>query len=126
MKDHVATYIQLRDLKERINKEAKEKVAQIDAVLDNMEAEMLEQMRALGVESLRTEAGTAYKTVKRFTPVGNWDAALDFIKTNQLWHFLERRVSSGAVTEYMNEHQGVVPPGINLREEQAINIRRSS
>lgn len=126
MKDHVETYIQLRDLKDRINKEAREKVARIDAALDGMEAEMLAQMRTLGVESLRTDAGTAYKTIKRRTPVANWDAALAFIRENGLWQFLERRVSSGAITEYMNENGGEVPPGISIMEEQAVNIRRSN
>jgi hypothetical protein len=124
VKNHVETYVQLRDLKDRINKEAKEKVAQLTAAMDNLEAEMLEEMRRLGVESMRTEAGTAYKTIKRRTPVANWDAALDFIRQHGLWHFLERRVSSGAVTEYMTEH-GEVPPGIAIHEEQTVNIRRS-
>jgi hypothetical protein len=124
VKNHVETYVQLRDLKERINKEAKDKVAQLQTVMDNLEAEMLEQMRSLGVESLRTEAGTVYKTITRRTPVANWDAALAFIREHGLWHFLERRVSKGAVTEYMTEH-GEVPPGIAIHEEQTVNIRRS-
>lgn len=124
MKEHVATYVQLRDLRDRISKEAKEKVAQIDDVLDKLEAEMLQTLQAMGVESMRTEAGTAFKTLKRRTPVANWDAALAFIQQNKLWHFLERRVSSAAVTEYMAEH-GSAPPGIAVHEEQTINIRRS-
>jgi hypothetical protein len=48
-----------------------------------------------------------------------------FVKQNLAWDMLEVRVSKPAVEAHMNEFEGELPPGINLRTERVVNVRRS-
>lgn len=120
----VERYIALRDKKAKIVADAKEKVATIDDVLLKAEAAMLAEFKRIGVESVRTPHGTAYKSTKTSATVTDWQATLDFIKQTDAWYMLEKRVSKDAVKSYREENDDI-PPGINWREEISVNIRRT-
>lgn len=124
MKEIVEKYIKLRDKKAELTAEHKAKIAKIDEALAVAEGVLLSEFQKAGMESVRTESGTAYKTVRTQAGVADWDAVLDFIKANDLWSMLERRVSKQAVEQY-REANNDLPPGINWREEVTINVRRS-
>jgi hypothetical protein len=124
LEELVEKYIELRDTKSKIASDYKAKVAVIDTVLDKIEAELLSQFSDLGMESVRTKSGTAFKSTRTSATVADWDYALDFIQRKELWNMLERRVSKQAVEQYKEEH-GDLPPGINWREEITINVRRA-
>ncbi len=121
----VEKYIQLRDAKAALNNRHKEKVARLDNVLDKIEAALLVEFQKAGIESVKTASGTAYKTTRASATVGDWDTTLEFIRTQEVWNMLERRVSKDAVVQYKEEH-GDLPPGVNWREEVTVNVRRSN
>lgn len=120
----VETYIKLRDAKKSIDDAAKAKTAKLVALMDQIEAQLLADFDASGVESLRTGAGTAYKSLRTSATVADWPAAFGFIQANGLWDMLERRVSKEAVETYRQEN-GALPPGVNYNAAYVINIRRS-
>lgn len=120
----VEKYIQARDKKQAIMDEAKVKAAKIDAVLDKIEAVILKSLDEAGADAIKTPLGTAYKSTRTSCTVADWDAALAFIREGELWQLLERRVSKVAVEEFKNE-VGSFPPGLNVRSEVVVNIRRS-
>lgn len=120
----VSKYIQVRDKKAEMKKEFDGKVAKIDAALDKIEAALLSYFNENGLESISTDAGTAYKTTRTSATVADWDASLTFIRDHELWHLLEHRVSKKAVEEFKAANDDL-PPGINWREEQVVNIRRA-
>ena len=124
MEELVEKYIELRDTKSKMSSDYKAKVAVLDKVLDKIEAELLSQFGDLGMESVRTKSGTAYKSTRTSATVADWDYTLDFIQKHELWNMLERRVSKQAVEQYKEEHDDL-PPGINWREEITINVRRA-
>jgi hypothetical protein len=120
----IEKYIGAREKKAELTAAYKEKAAKIDAVLDKIEAVLLAQFEQLGTDSVKTPHGTAYKARKTSYSPADWDLVLEFIKTNDLWHMLERRVAKAAVDAYKAE-TGDIPPGLNMREEVVVNIRRT-
>mgnify|MGYP003435984278 CR=1 FL=1 len=120
----VEKYISLRDRKQAIVNEAKEKAAKFDAVLDKMEGMLLSTFNDLGMDSVKTSAGTAYKSTRTSATVADWDSVLGFIQENEAFNMLERRVNKVAVAEY-REVNDALPPGIDWRSEVVINVRRS-
>jgi hypothetical protein len=124
MQSLVEKYIKLRDKKALMTADFKERMAHINEVLDQVESALLHQFKELGVESVRTSSGTAFRSTRYSATVADWDATLDFIKANEHWQMLEHRVSKQAVEEYKSEH-GDLPPGVDWREEVTVNIRRS-
>lgn len=119
----VETYIKLRDTKAQLKAARDAEIKKIDDVMDKIEAALLQSFNTLGVESVRTTAGTAYKTVKTSATVSDWDAVLGFIQEGSHWNMLDKRVNKTAVEQFRDEHQDL-PPGVNWREEVSINIRR--
>lgn len=125
MEELVDKYIELRDAKSKVKAAYDAKIAKLDAVLDKIEGVLLQQFNESGMESVRTKSGTAYKQMRTSAGVADWDSVLEYIRENDLWNMLERRVSKAAVEQFKEAH-GDLPPGINWREEVVINVRRAS
>lgn len=120
----VQKYVEVRDKKAQMESEHKAKIAKVDEVLDKIEAALLKTFDTAGMDSVRTEFGTAYSSSRTTASIADPDAFMTFCKENNAWHMLQKRVAQSAVEQYKDEHQDV-PPGINLRVERTIGIRRS-
>ena len=119
----IDTYLKLRGDKETIEAEAKEKVSKIKEQMSKIEAYIKEQADKQGVDSFKTGSGTAFLTTTDFAQVADWDATLEFIKDNEAYDLLEKRVSKRAVRGYIEE-QKEVPAGINYGTRIDVNVRR--
>ncbi len=100
-----------------------EKVNDIKAKMSKMEAWLLEQANVQGVTSFKTNHGTAFVTTTDFANVADWDAVLVYIKDNEAFDLLERRVSKTAVRGYI-EARGAVPSGVNYGTKLEVNVRK--
>lgn len=120
----IEKYIALRDLKSQKVAAHKKDLEAINTALDRVEAYLLKTFQELGVESLKTKLGTAYTQKRTSATVSDWETTLAFIREHELWSFLEKRVSKDAVETWREEHNDL-PPGINWREENVVNIRRT-
>lgn len=121
--DVISTYMKLRIQKELIEAEVKDKVKGITDKMDKLEAWIKEQADVLGVTSFKTKHGTAFLTTTDYANVADWDAVLKFIKDEEAFDMLERRVSKTAVRGYI-EATKAVPPGINYGTKLSVNIRK--
>ena len=120
----VAMYIQIRDKKAEYKAKYEANLAKIEGNLDKIEAKLLQVFEESGMDSVKTEAGTAYKATRVSVTTGDKDAFMEFVRTNDEWPLLEVRPSKSAVEQYREQHDDL-PPGINWRAEQVVNIRRS-
>jgi hypothetical protein len=122
----VERYIQLRDRKDQLVSAHKLELAKFEAAMERVENYLLRHLNVSNSESIRTKAGTFFKTTKTSAQVADWDATSEWIKDDidTRWPMLEKRVSKGFVEAYKEEHNDL-PPGINWRSEVAVNIRRA-
>lgn len=119
----VKAYIQLRNKKAAIEKEAEEKTAMLKAQMMKLEGYIMEQASAQGVTSFKTKHGTAFVATTDFASVADWDATLKFIKEHDTYDMLERRVSKAAIRAYIDMH-GSVPAGVNFGTKLGVNVRK--
>lgn len=119
----VAGYITLRQQKQTIEREAEEKVNAIKANMVKIEAWLLAKANEQGVTSFKTQHGTAFVTTTDFANVADWDAMLSYVKDNEAYDLLEKRVSKTAVRGYI-ESRGAVPAGVNYGTKLEVNIRK--
>ena len=120
----VAKYIELRDKKAEIKNEYDSKVAKLDEVLDKIESTLLQTFDNAGMDSVKTEFGTAYTTERTSASVADKDAFMEYVKANGDWQLLEIRCSKTSVQQFKDENQDL-PPGVSWRSERVVNIRRS-
>ena len=77
----------------------------------------------LGVDSFKTQYGTAYRSVKVSYRMGDWSTFIDWVKETGNFQCLEKRVAKLATKE-IHDESGVVPPGIEYAAEVEFDVRR--
>lgn len=121
--DVIRTYMKLRDQKAAIEAETKERVADLKAKMEKLEAYLKAQMDAQGLTSFKSDYGTAFLTTTDYANVADWDAVIRFIRDNEAYDMLEKRVSKIAVRGYIEANKAV-PPGITYGTKLEVNIRK--
>lgn len=126
LSDAVKLYIELRDRKAEMKAEFDAQVATIQEKMDKLEAKLLEVFQKTGTDSVKTPFGTAYTTVRTSVTAADREAFMSYIKANEEWELLEVRPSKSGVEQFRAANDNELPPGINVREERVVNIRRSA
>ena len=124
LSDLVAKYIEMRDKKYELKHQYEFKAAQLDEVLGKIESKLLQVFDSAGMDSFKTEFGTAYASTRSMASVADKETFMNFIKENEEWSLMEVRAAKLAIEQYKDAN-GDLPPGVNYREERVVNIRRS-
>ena len=119
----IGAYMILRRQKEAIENKVKEEVSEIKAKMEKLEAWIKQQADAQGVTSFKTPHGTAFLTTTDYANVADWDAVLNYIRDNEAYDMLEKRISKMAVRGYIEQNKAV-PPGVNYGTKLEVNIRK--
>jgi hypothetical protein len=119
----IAAYLKLRNKKDAIEAEAKDRVKELKEKMSKFEAWLKVRADEQGVTSFKTPHGTAFVTTSDFANVADWDAVLDFVRTNDAYDMLEKRVSKMAVRAYI-EATKEVPAGVNYGTKLEVNVRK--
>lgn len=120
----IAAYRRLREKKAMMEAEHKEKMGPINLKISQLESALLNKMEIDGVQSYKTDSGTAYKAVRTKISCPDKSAFMDFVKEHNLFELLEVRPLKSAVEEY-KAGRGVLPPGVDYNEEVTLNFRKA-
>ena len=121
----IQKYIQIRDKKDEIAKEQKAVMARINHALTKIEGMLMEQLEASGSESMKTHAGTCYRSIRSSVTVEDREVFLDYVRQHEAWDLLESRAAKKDVEAFLEEHEDI-PPGLRIRRDAVINVRRPS
>ena len=119
----IAAYLKLRRQKEAVENAAKQEMQVLKDKMTKLEAWLLSQANDQSVTSFKTKSGTALVTTTDYANVADWDAVLSYIKDNNAFDMLERRVSKTAVRGYIDS-RGAVPAGVNYGTKIEVNVRK--
>lgn len=122
IEDLVARYVAIRDKKAQLAAERKLVDDRINKAMTKIEQALLTEMNASGAESVRTGAGTCYKSTRTSAVVDDRDSFIPFALEHP--EFLESRANKTAVEAYLDE-TGELPPGVRVTRAVTVNIRRS-
>jgi hypothetical protein len=115
--------MKLREQKTAIEARVKDEVSVIKAKLEKLEAFLKTQMDEQGLTSFKSDYGTAFLTTTDYANVADWDAVLTFVRENDAYDMLEKRISKLAVRGYI-EQTKAVPPGVTYGTKLEVNIRK--
>lgn len=121
-----SAYLNLRDARSKLRKQFDEQDGALSENQRKLEAVMLDHLNKSGSESIRTQSATFYRQEKIKPAGSDWDALYKWIAENDGFEFLERRIKATAVKEYMDEHDGQLPPGVSVFREYEVRVRRAS
>ena len=121
--DVIKGYIALRDKKEETERRHKEELAPLRDRMAKVEAWLHDHLLQHNLTNLKGASGTAFLQEATSVTVADWDAAFEFIQQEGAWELLEHRVSNSVVQDYI-ESKGVTPPGVNVKKELVVRVRR--
>lgn len=119
VKMYVAYRDELREWKRAMDvEEAKRKEE-----LEKIEVWLLSKADDMGVDSFKTEFGTAYKSKSEHFRVGDWAAVCDYVRKTDNFTIFEKRIAKLATKEII-EVDGAIPDGVEYSSEFVMRVMR--
>jgi len=116
-------FIKLRDTKKQKDDEHKESLKKIVAAMDRIEAGILEHLNLNGVNSVASDAGTAYKSVQLSASIEDKEAFRQFVIETQQWDAIDWKANKGFVKDYLEENEES-PPGLKISQMNTVGVQR--
>lgn len=92
--------------------------------LEIIQMELMRIANSAGTDSLKCKFGTAFKQLKKYYRVGDWDQILEYIKSTGNFQMLEKRIGKLA-TQEIHDTTGVLPPGVEYSAEVEMVVRKA-
>jgi hypothetical protein len=94
---------------------------------DTLKVMMLALLNQIGGKSIATEHGTIYRAEKVRPSAADWNVVYSWVVADpERFEVLEKRLKATFVKQYMDENEGVPPPGVNVHREYEVAVRRSN
>lgn len=122
--ERVAAYIKLRDYKKSAQDEFAKSLERVNAAMERLEGELLNDLNQSGANSLSCDAGTVYKNMQMSATVQDRDVFLAWLKTGNDWEAADVKANKTFAKEYM-EKTGQPLPGIKITQMATVGVRRS-
>ena len=120
----IRAYIRIRDARSALKKAFDREDGVLKENLKKIEMVMLGTLTAQNANSVKTTEGQFYKQVDVIPTATDWPALYAWIKDNDAFDALERRVKKTFITDYMETNDGNLPPGVSVLREFVIRVRR--
>lgn len=120
----VTAYRNIKAKREDLKREFTAADAKLAEAQERLRAAMLQHLNETGANSVSTDAGMFYKFEDVVPRGDDWEAFYRWIAEHDTFDFLERRIKKTAVKEYMESHQGAVPPGVSVFRSFDIGVRK--
>jgi dynactin complex subunit len=131
----VSQYVKLRDKIKELDDKHKEAMAPMRDMLEQLNSVILQMLKTAGVESARTNSGTAYVSEKRSASIADADAFWSFVVATGDWDLIDRRANVTAVYDFIQKQAEAAktdpnvvvgpPPGVNFATRNVVGVRRA-
>ena len=109
---------------DQLTQEYDTRVEVLKASQDEIKFAIKDQMKALGVSSVKTEFGTVSMANKTRYSTQDWDSFKTFIVEHDVVDLLEKRIAQMNMAKFLEDNPGVVPPGLNAFSDFEIRITK--
>jgi arsenate reductase-like glutaredoxin family protein len=120
----VKAYIKMRDKRAEILRAYEEEDGKIETQMDMISAELMRMCKEIGADSIRTEFGNVYRTVRTRYETTDWDNMYKFIMEHDIPQVLERRISVTNMKQFLDENPTLMPVGMNVNNKYTVTVRR--
>lgn len=121
----VKVYVKLRSARDALRNDYENKDKELLAQMNVIESEILNFCKTSGLDSLKTQYGTAIRSVKERYWCTDWDSFRNFVKEHDAIDLFEKRIHQTNMKQFMESNPELLPPGLNLDREYSITIRKS-
>lgn len=120
----VDQYVKLRDRIKEAEDAHKAKLAPAKEYLEQLNGALLAKLNELGLENAKTKFGTAHKITKQSATIADAQAFRTFVITEGAFDLVDWRANAKAVSDFIDENEGDMPPGVNYSTFTTAGVRR--
>lgn len=119
------TYVRIRDERAKLKSEYESQDSDLKEQMAVIEQELLNACNRIKADSIRTTHGTIIRSIKSRYWTNDWGSMYKFIKDNDAFALLEKRIHQTNMKEFLSENSDLLPAGLNVENEYTIVVRRS-
>ena len=125
MNELVEAYLTIRNERDRIEAEYKQRDIELKSEMVVLEQAMLAGCNEIKADSIKTTHGTVIKTLKERYTCSDRDNFNKFVIEHGAVELFEGRIHQGNFKEFMTErHEEGLPPGVNVMREFTVTVRK--
>ena len=122
---YVKVYLNLRKAREELSKAFDIKDKELKDKQELIENQLLQFLNETKQESSRTEFGTVYRQEDLVPSAADWSVIYEWIKENDAWELLEKRLKKTFIKTYSETNKGDLPPGVNVFRKYLVRVRKN-
>ena len=119
-----SVYIKMRDKRKELLAEFEAQDSKIEAQMDMVAEELLKLCKDIGADSIKTQAGTVFRSVRTRYETTDWESMYNFILEHDIPQVLERRISTTNMKQFLDENPALMPVGMNINNKYTVTVRR--
>jgi hypothetical protein len=120
----VKVYLKMKAKHDEARIAYEEEEKKLKAQMDKVKAALLVYCKEQNIESVRTEEGLFYRTVKSNYWTNDWESMRKFIVEQGVPELLHERLHQGNMKQFLEANPDLLPPGLNVDSEYTITVRR--
>lgn len=113
-------YVKIRDARRKLAEQDEKLKEQLNVIAD----ELLTICKDQGASTIRTPHGTISRRVDKHYWTSDWDSFFRFIKENDAFALVQRRINNSNMEQFLEENQNLHPPGLQADMKQTIVITK--
>ena len=118
-------YVRIRDERAKLKSNYELQDNELKEQIAVIEQELLNACNRIKADSIRTAHGTIIRSIKSRYWTNDWSSMYKFIKDNDEFALLEKRIHQTNMKEFLSENSDLLPAGLNVENEYTIVVRRS-
>lgn len=119
-----ATYLKIKNKRSELKAEFDEKDSDLKEKQEQIKRALLDYCKEHGVESVRTEAGLFYRSVKTRYWTSDWDSIYKFVMDNNVPQLFAKSLNQTNVKQFLEENPDLMPKGLNIDNEYIVSVRK--
>lgn len=120
----VNVYLKMRDAKTALTRQFEEEKAKLDGKMELVEQALLKFLNDHKMDSAKAGAATFYRQEEIIPAGSDWDRFYKWVKKEDAFEALEKRIKKTFIKEYMEANDGAIPPGVTVHRTYAVRVRR--
>jgi hypothetical protein len=120
-----SAYIKIRDAIDALTADYEDKKKGLEEQKDVISQKLLEVCDTNNATSIKTRYGTIMRRVASRYWTNDWESMYTFIKDNDAYGLLEKRIHQTNLKQFLEENPDKLPMGLQADSKYIISVRRS-
>jgi hypothetical protein len=120
----IESYIKLRDKKLEVGKQQAAVLKEYSDAMAGIESIFMAHLQEQNINSVSCDAGTAFIKRSRKATVPDKAAFTEYVIRTGEFYLCDMSAKVEAVEDWSNANSGMLPPGVNFRTYEVVQIQR--